>query len=82
MSQGALRFVLRQPLDTAIESVPPIEATALWQYILSTLGQHLLQAQKKQEVVQPQPPKPQPVERAPTLEIYRGSKKEEMKLRR
>ena len=79
IGQGALRFVLRQPLDTAIESVPPIEATALWQYILNTLGQHLLQTQKKQEVVQP--PTPQPVERSQTLEIYRGSKKEEMRLR-
>lgn len=79
IGQGALRFILRQPLDTAIESVPPIEANALWQYILSTLGQHLLQTQKKQEVVQP--PTPQPVERSQTLEIYRGSKREEMRLR-
>ncbi|MFC1646404.1 Flp pilus assembly protein CpaB [Candidatus Omnitrophota bacterium] len=77
INQGALRFILRQPLDTAIESVPPIEANALWQYILSTLGQHLLQTQKKQELA----PTSQPEERPPTLEIYRGTKKEEIKLR-
>lgn len=82
MNQGALRFVLRQPLDTAIESVPPIEANALWQYILSTLGQKLLQAQKKQEGAQPVQQPVQPVERAPTLEIYKGTRKEEMELRR
>lgn len=84
-TQGKLRFVLRQPLDTAIESVPPIEANALWQYILSTLGQQLMQAEEQQEIVpglvQPSRPTP-PIERVPTLEIYRGTKKEEIDLRR
>jgi pilus assembly protein CpaB len=83
MTQGNLRFILRQPLDTAIESVPPIEANALWQYILSTLGQQLMQAQQQEPASiieqQPEPPPPPP---SPTLEIYRGTKKEEMELRR
>lgn len=87
MGQGALRFVLRQPLDTAIESVPPIEANALWQYILSTLGQQLVQQsqqQQQQEKIQRveqslPPPQPEPT---PTLEIYRGTKREELELRR
>jgi Flp pilus assembly protein CpaB len=87
MTQGKdiLRFVLRQPLDTAIESVPPIEANALWQYIMSTLGQQLMQAEEQQEIapgpVQSSRPT-QPIERTPTLEIYRGTKKEEIDLRR
>ncbi|MFH1622290.1 MAG: Flp pilus assembly protein CpaB [Candidatus Omnitrophota bacterium] len=77
--QGSLRFILRQPLDTTIESVPPIEANALWQYILSTLGQQLVQAQqpdntKRVEQAQPEAP--------PTLEIYRGSKRQTMDLDR
>ena len=55
-SQGELRFVLRQPLDTTIEAVPPIEANALWQYILSTIGQTFVQEQREgapQPSVQP-----------------------------
>ena len=86
MTQGALRFVLRQPLDTAIESVPPIEANALWQYILSTLGQQIVQDQQQQqeeqeelaEIVE-QPSRNEST--AQTLEIYRGGKKEEIKLK-
>jgi len=83
MGQGALRFVLRQPLDTTIESVPPIEANALWQYILSTLGQQLIQAQQPDNVqrTEQQPPPPRQ-ESPPTLEIYKGSKKEEIEIRR
>lgn len=80
MGQGELRFILRQPLDTSVEAVPPIEANALWQYILSTMGQQMaLQGQKETEpedtrvMEQPVAPAPQPV-----LEIYRGSKKEEV----
>jgi len=88
MTQGALRFVLRQPLDTAIESVPPIEANALWQYILSTLGQQIIQAEQvqQQQAQQQQEEAPQRIEQSsmpepdPMLEIYRGSKKEEIKL--
>lgn len=79
-NQGALRFILRQPLDTTIEAVPPIEANALWQYILSTLGQQLVQPQQQD--------KPRGIEQslpseAPaTLEIYKGTKREEMQIRR
>ncbi|MDD5004906.1 MAG: Flp pilus assembly protein CpaB [Candidatus Omnitrophica bacterium] len=86
MTQGALRFILRQPLDTAIESVPPIEANALWQYIISNLGQQLMQQpqqeKKKEEpqvVEQPVAPPPPP---APTLEIYKGAKKEQIELKK
>ncbi len=85
MAQGALRFLLRQPLDTAVESVPPIEANALWQYILSTLGQQLMPPQQQPEepkvfmeqpVAMPVTPEPEP-----TLEIYRGGKKEEVRIK-
>ncbi|MFC1708466.1 Flp pilus assembly protein CpaB [Candidatus Omnitrophota bacterium] len=84
LTQGELRFVLRQPLDTGIESVPPIEANALWQYILSTLGQQLMQAQEEEETVlgTPLPPPRQKIERAPTVEIYKGTKKGKMELGR
>jgi len=86
MNQGALRFVLRQPLDTAIESVPPIEANALWQYILSTLGQQLIQAQQQEENIRPTGQRPQQtqpqIESTSTLEIYKGSQKEEMQIRK
>jgi pilus assembly protein CpaB len=82
MGQGELRFLLRQPLDTSVEAVAPIEANALWQYILSTLGPQALpmqqqkQEEKEEPVVIEQPMvAPQP---EPTLEIYRGSKKEEV----
>ena len=77
MTQGALRFLLRQPLDTSVETVPPVEANALWQYILSTLGNQSPLAQQDKppepEVIEPPPPAPQP-----TLEIYKGTKKEEV----
>jgi pilus assembly protein CpaB len=83
MGQGELRFLLRQPLDTSVESVPPIESNALWQYILSTLGQQMMTQQPKQEeskepVVVEAPPPPAP---EPKLEIYKGTKKEEVGLR-
>jgi pilus assembly protein CpaB len=81
---GKLRFILRQPLDTAIESVPPIEANALWQYILSTLGQQLIQAQEQQEGTpsETRPPSPPPPRERQTLEIYKGTQKSEMELGR
>ncbi|MDD5292187.1 MAG: hypothetical protein PHY46_03280, partial [Candidatus Omnitrophica bacterium] len=82
MTQGALRFILRQPLDTAVESVPPIEANALWQYILSTLGQQLVTpAQPQKETQEPTFTEPVEPEKATTLEIYKGSKKEEVGIR-
>jgi len=86
MGQGELRFLLRQPLDTSVESVPPIEANALWQYILSTMGQQIMQKPKQEESteeVAPQPaPEPAPAPPPePTLEIYKGTKKEEVGLK-
>ena len=85
ITQGALRFILRQPLDTAIESVSPIEANALWQYILSTLGQQIVQSeqqQEKQEQQQEQEVVKRPLAPDPpaTLEIYKGTKREKMEL--
>jgi len=81
MTQGALRFILRQPLDTSVESVPPIEANALWQYILNTLGQQLTPQQQQKQTQEPELIEPTEPEPTPTLEIYKGTKKEEVGIR-
>lgn len=75
-TQGTLRLVLRHPLDTTIEPVPPVEANVLWQYILNTLGQPLMQPQKQEQ----QPQQQSLPEAPPTLEIYKGTQREEMKI--
>lgn len=74
-TRGSLRMVLRHPLDTEIKRVPYVEDTVLWQYIISTLGQQLVQPQKEQSKQAEKPP-PAPAK----LEIYKGTKKEEMKI--
>jgi pilus assembly protein CpaB len=80
LDQGArLRLVLRPPLETAIEPVPPVEVNAMWQYVFSNLGQEFLSnkeeqasAMKPQQEKKPEPPPP------PTVEIYRGAEKSKM----
>ena len=73
---GKLRLVLRPPLETAIEPVPPVEVNAMWQYVFSNLGQEFTKEEQpsmnpKQEK-KPEPPPP------PTVEIYRGTEKSNM----
>lgn len=79
--QGSLRLVLRHPLDAAIEKIPVVEANVLWNYILRMVGQQLVQKQEEtQERTEESPaPQPQPAP-PPTLEIYRGTKREEVRL--
>ncbi len=80
MDQGRLRLVLRPPLETVIEPVPPVEANAMWQYVFSNLGEEFMTAkeapapsrrqQPEQEKKAPPPPA--------TVEIYRGTEKSNM----
>ncbi len=80
--QGRIRLVLRPPLETAVEPVPPVEVNALWQYVFSNLGQEFLATKEnKSPMVKQQQEKksePQPV---PTMEIYRGTQKSSMILK-
>jgi len=71
-----LRLVLRPPLETSIEPVPPVEVNALWQYVFSNLGQEFMQT-KDENVMKPQEKKQEPAP-APTVEIYRGTEKSSM----
>ena len=73
---GKLRLVLRPPLETAIEPVPPVEVNAMWQYVFSNLGQEFTKEEqpsmnpKQEKKIEPPPP--------PTVEIYRGTEKSNM----
>lgn len=73
---GKLRLVLRPPLETAIEPVPPVEVNAMWQYVFSNLGQEFTKEEqpamnpKQEKKAEPPPP--------PTVEIYRGTEKSNM----
>lgn len=74
---GKLRLVLRPPLETAIEPVPPVEVNTLWRYVFSNLGQEFLQPKEDQSaIIKPQQEKK--VEAPPTVEIYRGTEKSNM----
>ncbi|HQP92178.1 MAG TPA: Flp pilus assembly protein CpaB [Candidatus Omnitrophota bacterium] len=80
MDQGKLRLVLRPPLETAIEPVPPVEVNTLWQYVFSNLGQEFVASkEEKPQIIKQQEKKeevaPAPV---PTVEIYRGTEKSNM----
>ncbi len=80
---GKIRLVLRPPLETTVEPVPPVEVNTLWRYVFSNLGQEFMQPreevspvvvqQKPQE--KPAPPEPPPPQ---TVEIYRGTEKSDM----
>ncbi len=79
LDQGRLRLVLRPPLETIIEPVPPVEANAMWQYVFSNLGEEFMitqdvpqptRRQQTQEKKAPPPPR--------TVEIYRGTEKSHM----
>ncbi len=83
LDQGRLRLVLRPPLETAIEPVPPVEVNSMWQYVFSNLGQEFTaNKEEKPTVIKPQqqekkaePPPP------PTMEVYRGTQKTDMLLK-
>lgn len=82
IDQGRLRLVLRPPLETAVEPVPPVEVNTMWQYVFSNLGQEFLTSSKgpqkplvtQQQQINKSPEPPPP----PTLEIYRGTEKSKM----
>jgi hypothetical protein len=75
-----LRLVLRPPLETVIEPVPPVEANAMWQYVFSNLGEEFLQGQdqKLQQPLKQQEKKVEAPPAPPTLEVYRGTEKSSM----
>jgi len=81
MDQGKLKLVLRPPLETAIEPVPPVEANAMWQYVFSSLGQEFMTAKEepKKTIKTAQEKKEEPPP-PPTLEVYRGTEKSSMTL--
>ncbi|MDP2940604.1 MAG: Flp pilus assembly protein CpaB [Candidatus Omnitrophota bacterium] len=67
--QGKLRLILRPPLDTQTQALPPATAEALWQHILSTQG---LQMQMSTEESQPVSVEKKP---SSSVEVYRGGKR-------
>lgn len=85
MEEGTLKLVLRPPLETAIEPIPPVEVNTMWQYVFSNLGQDFINPQQEEQpktppvLTQPQQPKKEEPEKAPvlppTLEIIRGTQK-------
>jgi len=85
LDQGRLRLVLRPPLETVIEPVPPVEQNAMWQYVFSNLGQEFMDNTQKET---PPPRGPQQQEKKaeppppPSVEIYRGTDKSNMVLNR
>ncbi len=64
---GKLKLILRPPLETQTQSIPPVTADILWQQILTQAGMQLPNQEAKQEG--PTPP-------SATVEIYRGKDKE------
>ncbi len=80
LDQGKLRLVLRPPLETVVEPVPPVEVNTMWQYVFSNLGQEFLAPkEEKAPIMQPQQEKkPEPAPPPPTVEIYRGTEKSNM----
>ncbi len=84
LDQGRLRLVLRPPLETVIEPVPPVEANAMWQYVFSNLGEEFMttpEAPQPQRLQQKQEKKAEPPP-PPTVEVYRGTEKSNMILNR
>lgn len=81
LDQGKLMLVLRPPLETTIEPIPPVEVNTMWQYVFSSLGQDFLQPKEQQPPMvkqqQEKPPEPPPI---PTLEVYRGTEKTRMEI--
>lgn len=81
LDQGRLRLVLRPPLETVVEPVPPVEVNTMWQYVFSNLGQEFLAPkEEKVPIMQPQSQekKPEPAPPPPTVEVYRGTEKSNM----
>lgn len=78
LDQGRLRLVLRPPLETVIEPVPPVEVTTMWQYVFSNLGQEFLNPKSERVPIMPSTTK-EPEPPAPAaLELYRGTEKSTM----
>ncbi len=82
LDQGKLRLVLRPPLETAVEPVPPVEVNTLWQYVFSNLGQEFLSPKEdKTLIIKQQEKKQEAPPPAPTMEVYRGTEKSNMVLK-
>jgi pilus assembly protein CpaB len=83
VDQGKLRLVLRPPLETAVEPVPPVEVNTLWQYVFSNLGQEFLSPKEDKSLIvkQQQEKKQEPPSLPPTMEVYRGTEKSSMVLK-
>ena len=80
--QGRIRLVLRPPLETAVEPVPPVEVNTLWQYVFSNLGQEFLATKDdKPHIVKQQQEKKVEPPPAPSMEIYRVTQKSSMILK-
>jgi pilus assembly protein CpaB len=78
LDQGKLRLVLRPPLETIVEPVPPVEVNSMWQYVFSNLGQEFLaNKEEKAPIMKSQEKKAEPPP-PPTVEIYRGTEKSNM----
>lgn len=66
---GKLRLILRPPLETQIQAIPPVTADVLWQQIIQQAGMQMPE-QKEAKVEAPEK------EPSQTVEIYRGKEKE------
>ncbi len=66
---GKLRLILRPPLETQIQPIPPVTADVLWQQILQQSG---MQMGEQKDAKAEAPEK----KASPTVEIYRGNEKE------
>jgi Flp pilus assembly protein CpaB len=75
--KASLRLVLRPPLETSIEPVPPVEVNALWQYVFSNLGQEFMATKEEPAGMKSQEKKEEPPP-PPTVEIFRGTEKSNM----
>ena len=81
--QGRIRLVLRPPLETAVEPVPPVEVNTLWQYVFSNLGQEFMATKEDRSPItkKQQPEKKPELQPAPAMEVYRGTQKSSMILK-
>lgn len=67
---GRIRLILRPPLETQIQAIPPVTSDILWQQIIQQAGMQL--PEKGQAAVEKRP--------SATVEVYRGKTKEVMPL--
>jgi len=66
---GKIRLVVRPPLETTVQSIPPVTADVLWQQILTQAGMSLPSPEATKEI-------PRQEKTTQTVEIFRGQEKE------